>query len=141
MENNLDKIAAKILIIDDDINTTQLMKNILTKEGYESSSINISTNALPSAISINPDLILLDLMMPDIDGVELCKVLHSEQNLSSVPIIFFSAMGDIENKVAAFKAGASDYITKPIHIEEFKLRIKTWLGSSNRLVYKYELTH
>ena len=141
MENNLGKTDARILIIDDDIHTTRLMENILSKEGYESTSINISTNALSSAISTNPDLILLDLMMPDIDGIRLCKILHSDQNLASVPIIVFTAMGNIENKVAAFNAGAKDYITKPIHIEEFKLRIRMWLESSNRLVYKYELSH
>jgi DNA-binding response OmpR family regulator len=141
MQNNLGKIGAKILIVDDDVNTTQLIENILSKEGYESISTNDSTHALSIAISSHPDLILLDLMMPDIDGIGLCKVFQSNQSLSSVPIIVFTAMGNIENKVAAFNAGAKDYITKPIHIEEFKLRIKMWLESSNRLAYKYELTH
>jgi DNA-binding response OmpR family regulator len=140
MENNHKKTDPKILIIDDDVNATRLMENILSKEGYITTSINISKNALPSAVSTNPDLILLDLVMPELDGIELCQILHSNQNLSAVPIIVFTALGNIDNKIAAFNAGAKDYITKPIHLEEFKLRIKTWLGSSN-LAYTYELTH
>jgi len=105
---------AKILVIDDDINTTWLIDNVFSKEGYEIHTINTSVNALPEALSIKPDLILLDLMMPEIDGIGTCKILQ--------------AHGDINSKLEAFKAGARDFITKPVHVEELKSRIRTWIN-------------
>ena len=119
---------AKILVIDDDINTTWLIDNVFSKEGYEIHTVNTSVTALSEALIIQPDLILLDLMMPEIDGIGTCKTLQAHPKLKDVPILVFSASGDINSKVAAFKAGAKDFITKPVHVEELKSRIRTWIN-------------
>ena len=119
---------AKILIIDDDINTTWLLEKLFSQEGYEVISNNNSVNALSTALSTKPDLILLDLTMPEIDGIETCKILRSHPELIHIPILVLSAVGDIKSKVAAFNAGAGDFITKPVHIEELKSRIKMWIS-------------
>lgn len=118
---------AKILIIDDDVNTTVLMDNVFTKDGFEVHSVNNSSNALSAALSTHPDLILLDLLMPQVDGIETCKTLSSHPDLNHTPILFFSAVGDVSSKVEAFSAGARDFITKPIHLEELKSRVRVWV--------------
>lgn len=118
----------KILIIDDDANTTWLFDNTFSKEGYKIHSVNIGANALPEALDFNPDLILLDLMMPDMDGIEVCKSLQSNSELRKIPILIFSAVGEVKSKVAAFDAGARDFITKPVHIDELKSRVKNWVN-------------
>jgi len=119
---------AKILIIDDDINTTWLIDNIFSKEGYEIHTVNISTNAISEALVFRPDLILLDLMMPETDGIGICKVIKANPELKNIPILMFSAVGDVKRKVEAFNAGVKDFITKPVHVEELKSRIKTWVN-------------
>jgi len=131
---NLDiiNVMAKILVVDDDVNTTQLINNIFTKEGYEIHPVNLSTNALTEALSVKPDLILLDLMMPDMDGIATLNILKSNPDLAGVPVLVFSASGNIESKVAAFNAGARDFISKPVHLEELKSRVKNWLNHSYR---------
>jgi DNA-binding response OmpR family regulator len=126
-QNN--KLMPKILIIDDDISTTLLIDNIFSKEGYEIRTVNISTNTIPEALLFRPDLIILDLMMPDTDGIETCKALKANSELRKTPILMFSAVGDVKRKVEAFNAGARDFITKPVHVEELKSRIKAWLNS------------
>src|SRR5258706_4691216 len=127
VQNN--KFMPKILIIDDDISTTLLIDNIFSKEGYEIRTVNISTNTIPEALLFRPDLIILDLMMPDTDGIETCKALKANSELRKTPILMFSAMGDVKRKVEAFNAGARDFITKPVHVEELKSRIKTWVNA------------
>ncbi|MEP7133578.1 MAG: response regulator [Chloroflexota bacterium] len=118
---------AIILIIDDDVNTTWLIDNVFSKEGYEVHSVNNSSDALSVALSTNPDLIIIDFAMPEVDGLETCKLLHSHPKLNRIPILFFSAVGDVDRKVEAFQAGAKDFISKPVHIDEFKSRVKLWL--------------
>jgi len=122
------KLMPKILIIDDDVNTTSLIDNIFSKAGYEICTVNISTNAITEALLFKPDLILLDLMMPDTDGIGTCKALKANPELSHVPVLMFSAVGDVKKKVEAFNAGVKDFITKPVHVEELKSRIKTWVN-------------
>jgi DNA-binding response OmpR family regulator len=118
----------KLLVIDDDVNTTWLLDNLFSKAGYEIHALNNSEMAVNTALEVNPDLILLDLMMPGIDGIETCKALQADPNTQKTPILIFSAVGDIKSKVEAFNAGARDFITKPVHIEELKSRIRTWLN-------------
>lgn len=121
----------KILVVDDDTSTTWLMENVLSKAGYEIHTVNNSQMAVAKALSTNPDLILLDLMMPGIDGIGICKALQAEPGTKKIPILVFSAVGDINSKLDAFSAGAKDYISKPVHIEELKSRIRTWLSQGN----------
>jgi len=121
----------KILVVDDDQGTTKLLEYILSKEGYEVITVNNSRDTLSAALAHAPNLILLDLIMPCVDGFELCKDLRAKTQFAYVPIIFFTSVSDIEKKVAAFGSGANDYITKPIHPKELKLRIKALIGNGN----------
>lgn len=121
----------KILIVDDDQGTTRLLDYILSKEGYDVVTVNNSSDTLSAASTHNPNLILLDLMMPRVDGLEVCKNLREQSQFTRTPIIFFTSAGDIEKKVAAFGSGANDYILKPVHPEELKLRVKALIGNGN----------
>lgn len=115
---------SKIMIVDDDIQATTLLEKILTVEGYETVSVNESSKAIQIAKSTNPDLFLLDLMMPDPDGFKLCRILRADPYFSRTPIIIITALDDSDSKVVAYGAGANDYLTKPFHIDELALRIK-----------------
>ena len=118
----------KILIVDDDQGTTKLLEFILSKEGYDVASVNEGTETVSTALAYHPNLILLDVMMPSMDGLEVCRDLRAESNFAHVPIVFFSSASDVDKKVAAFGSGANDYIVKPIHPRELKLRIKALIG-------------
>jgi len=125
---NAANFTKKILVIDDDVNTTRLIDIVFSREGYEVHAVNNSEESLPEALRAKPDLILLDLMMPGIDGIKTCKLLQAHPDLREVPVLLFSSAGDIKNKVEAFNAGARDFITKPVHFEELKSRVKVWVN-------------
>ena len=114
----------KILIVDDDIESTTLFEKFLSFEGYEATTVNESAKALDIANSINPDLFILDLMMPPPDGFKLCRLLRQEPKFAFTPIIIITALDDNDSKAIAYGAGANDYLTKPFHINELALRIK-----------------
>jgi len=119
----------KILLVDDDQGTTKLLEFILSKEGYQVITLNDSRETVSVAETHDPNLILLDLVMPNLDGLEVCRNLRAESQFTRIPIIFFTSVSDIENKVAAFGSGASDYIIKPVHPQELKVRIKALIGN------------
>jgi DNA-binding response OmpR family regulator len=121
----------KILVVDDDRGTTSLLELILSKEGYDVASVNSGDDTISTALNYSPNLILLDLVMPSPDGFEVCKNLREKSQFAHIPIIFFTSVSDIEKKVAAFGLGASDYIVKPIHPKELKVRIKALIGNGN----------
>ena len=121
---------ARILIIDDDKSTTRLLEIILSKDNYEIVAVNNSEEALSTAVVYSPDLILLDVMMPGVDGLEICRNLRAEPQFTQIPVIFFTSIGNVEEKVAAFDSGATDFLTKPVHPEELKIRIKTLISRS-----------
>jgi CheY-like chemotaxis protein len=105
---------AKILIIDDDVQTTKLLEGIAVLNGHEAVSVNNSMSAVEVARSSSPNLILMDIMMPGINGIELCKIFQSTTELKHIPIIIVSALNDIGSKKDAFNAGAKDFLAKPI---------------------------
>ncbi|MDY0051819.1 MAG: response regulator, partial [Aliarcobacter sp.] len=116
-----------VLIIDDKKENLKYLNEILKKENY---TIKASTDAMFAINSskINPPhLILLDIKMPELNGFEVCNLLKQEENLKDIPIIFISALDDIESKVKALSVGGVDYITKPFEKEEVKARVKTQL--------------
>lgn len=119
----------KILVIDDDQGTTKLLELVLSKEGYDVITVNDGCEALPTVLACNPNLILLDLVMPSRDGFEVCREVRAESQLARLPIIFFTSVSDVEKKVTAFGLGANDYIVKPVHPQELKLRIKALIGN------------
>lgn len=121
----------KILIVDDDHDTTNLLEFILSEAGYDVISVNNGSDTVPLALSHHPNLILLDLVMPSPDGFEVCRSVRKESQFARVPIIFFTSVSDIEKKVTAFDSGATDYLVKPIHPMELKVRIKALIGNGN----------
>ncbi len=114
----------KILLVDDDTATTFVLEAILTQEGYDVAVVNDSRQTVATALQVQPDVILLDLMMPVIDGVEVCKMLRALPRFAKTPILFFTAVGDLDYKSAAYQAGADDFLVKPIHPTELLSRIK-----------------
>ena len=108
----------KILIVDDDVSITELMKALLKMEGYEVITINDSLQAIDIAKSVNPDLITLDLMMPGLTGFELCKMFTEDPDFSNTPIIIISAKDDSESKRQAFDFGAKEYLIKPFLVDD-----------------------
>ena len=120
----------KIMIVDDDKEATNLLENLLKLEGYEPTSVNDSTIAAQTASLLHPDIFLLDLMMPDIDGFKLCRLLREDSNFTRTPIIIVTALSDNDSRIVAYGAGASDYLTKPYHPHELALKIKALIAAT-----------
>jgi DNA-binding response OmpR family regulator len=119
----------KILIIDDDVTITELLKTLVKMEGHTPTVVHDSTKAIEIAGSVNPDLITLDLMMPGLTGFELCELLHQDPKFASIPIIIVSARDDPESKERAMRAGAKDYVTKPFGTDELMQKINELTSS------------
>jgi len=116
-----------VLIIDDKVENLQYLNSILKEEKY---FVKATTDVEFAILSVNieiPDLILLDIKMPLKDGYTVCKIFKENEKTKDIPIIFISALNDIESKIKAFKEGGVDYITKPFDKEEVKARVKTQL--------------
>ncbi len=116
-----------ILAVDDNSVNRILIEKILRKEGYQTNVLAQSQEVLPYMEDINPDLILLDLMMPNINGLELCQQIKLNPHYQDIPIIFITASDEKQDLLKAFDLGAVDYITKPFHNRELLARIKTHL--------------
>ena len=114
----------KILIVDDDNNIAELISLYLTKECYETMIVNDGESVLPAMESFTPNLILLDIMLPGIDGYQVCREVRAKY---SVPIIMLSAKGEVFDKVLGLELGADDYIEKPFDSKELVARAKAVL--------------
>ncbi|MBK9927163.1 MAG: response regulator transcription factor [Anaerolineales bacterium] len=121
---------AKVMVIDDDEDFTHLYKTALDATGFEASVVNQSTVAIEMAYLVQPDIFVIDLMMPDIDGFQLCRMLRADTHFTRTPIIIVTALTDEDSKQIAIGAGANDYLTKPFHIDELKARINSLLNST-----------
>lgn len=122
-------MAEKILIIDDEENTVNLTAMLLERKGYEMIKAYSAEEGLRKAYRYQPDLVLLDVMMPEMDGYEVCKKLRE---LSDVPIIFVTAREDSRDLVRGLEIGGDDYVTKPFDNEELIARIKAHLRRAPR---------
>lgn len=116
-----------IMIVDDNPANLKLLEDMLLQEGHEVCSFPLGRLALAAAIKTPPDLILLDINMPEMNGYQVCAQLKSTAQLSHIPVIFLSALGATQDKVRAFQVGAVDYISKPFQFEEVHARVKTHL--------------
>lgn len=121
-----------IVVVDDIHANLHLLTEILSREGYSVRPVPNGALALSSISSAPPDLVLLDIMMPEMDGYEVCARLKADPNMRDIPIIFISALHEVFDKVKAFELGGVDYITKPFHPEEVLARVSTHLAL-NRL--------
>ncbi|KKD39885.1 response regulator [Limnoraphis robusta Tam1] len=116
-----------IVVVDDTPDNLRLLGNILRNEGYKVRLIPNGELALSGIELLLPDLILLDVMMPDLNGYEVCQRLKANKHSQDVPVIFISAIDDVSDKVRAFEAGGVDYITKPFQVQEVLARVETHL--------------
>ena len=114
----------KVLVVDDDVKTVELVKLYLNRDGYRVITAYDGNEALKSARESQPDLIVLDLMLPGMDGLEICRILRSE---SDVPIIMLTAMSTDQDKLTGLGLGADDYVTKPFSPKELAARVRTVL--------------
>lgn len=123
-------MAEKILIVDDDVDTLRLVGLMLQRQGYQISAATNGQQGLSKAVEEIPDLILLDVMMPDMDGYEVTRQLRQNSLTTSIPILMFTAKTQLDDKVAGFEVGADDYLTKPTHPSELQAHVKALLARS-----------
>lgn len=116
-----------ILAVDDNSINRILLEKLLKKEGYKMTMLGSSEEVIPYLNRVTPDLILLDLMMPKMNGLELCESIKLNPNLQEIPIIFITASDEKKDLLKAFDLGAVDYITKPFHNQELLARVKNHL--------------
>jgi DNA-binding response OmpR family regulator len=118
---------ARVLVVDDDVDIAEAVVAALTLAGYEARSAGTGAAALAACAEQRPDLVLLDQMLPDIDGVEVCRRLRAAPDTSTVPIVFLTARTDEKSRVRGLAAGADDYVVKPFSTAELVLRIRAVL--------------
>ena len=115
------------MVVDDDEDFTNLYKQALETAGFDATAVNLSSAAIEMAYLVKPDIFVVDLMMPDINGFQLCRMIREDPVVRNIPIIIITALTDKESKKVAMDAGANDYLTKPFHINELKSRINALL--------------
>ena len=117
----------KIMIVDDMPDNLRLLHALLTESGYAVRSFPSGPMALRAAARVPPDLILLDIRMPGMDGYEVCRILKADESLQDIPVLFLSAFGNLEDKVPAFEAGGADFVSKPFQSAEVLARVRVHL--------------
>jgi len=133
---------ANILVVDDDKKLTLLVRGFLEKEKYQVAEAYSGRMALDAIKEAKPDLIILDIMMPEMDGIEACKRIKADKDTKMIPVIMLTSMSNVRDKVQGLNAGANDYITKPFNPEELIARVKAQLRIKfleNELLRKEEV--
>ncbi len=118
---------SNIMVVDDQPANLKLLEDLLTQQGYAVRSFPRGRLALDAAARNLPDLILLDINMPEMNGFEVCERLKADAKLAPVPVLFLSALNETKDKLNAFRSGGVDYITKPFQLEEVRARVETHL--------------
>ena len=126
-----------VLVVDDTLANLRLLINLLSSQGYTVRPAQSGALALASVEVAQPDIILLDINMPNMDGFEVCEKLKANKETRDIPVIFISALNDTESKLRAFTSGGVDYVAKPFQLEEVSARIRTHL-TINRLKHSLE---
>jgi two-component system phosphate regulon response regulator PhoB len=116
--------AKKILVVDDEHDVTELLAYKFRQDGYDVQIINDPLLIMGRARQFQPDLILLDIMMPELNGLQVCRMLRADAAMKDIPIIFLTARGEAEDRVKGFETGADDYIPKPFDTRELLLRVQ-----------------
>ncbi len=126
---NLAEKSAKILMVDDEPTTLEILEMFLQAEGYENLiQLSDSTRALETVAEERPDLVLLDVMMPEIGGLEILRALRADEALASTPVIILTSATDPETKLAALELGATEFLAKPVDASELALRLRNTLA-------------
>jgi len=114
----------KILVVDDEQDVTELLEYKLQQDGFSVRTINDPLLIMGIAREFQPDLVILDIMMPELNGIQICRMLRADPVMKDVPIIFLTARGEVDDRVKGLETGADDYICKPFNTKEITLRIK-----------------
>lgn len=128
------KKSYKILVVDDESDIVELLEYNLLKEGYDVSTASNGLEAIDKAKSFVPDLILMDIMMPKMDGIEACRQIKENTKLKNVFVLFLTARSEEYSEIAAFEVGANDYITKPIKPRALLSRISAYFKRETKIV-------
>lgn len=120
---DMETIIPRVLVVDDDEEFTDLYVEYLKMVGVEAIAENHSSRVIERAYALQPQVIVLDLMMPAPDGFQLCRMIRADVVLKHIPIIIVTALTDLDSKLVAMGAGANDYLTKPFRIDDLKSRI------------------
>ncbi|WP_440680908.1 phosphate regulon transcriptional regulator PhoB [Candidatus Pelagibacter sp. HIMB1623] len=131
----------RIFIIEDEPSIIQLVQHNLEKNGFIVSSSLNGNDGLKDLKKFQPDLLLLDWMLPDLSGIEICKSIRKDNSFKSLPIIMLTAKGEEEDKIKGLDSGVDDYLTKPFSFNELKSRIKAVLRRSNPNTVSNNLTY
>lgn len=123
----------RILVVDDDAAIAEIVCINLEMSGYEVNQAPDGIQGQAMAIQIQPDLIVLDLMLPKVDGYTVCQRLRRDDRTSDIPVLMLTALSQTQNKVEGFNAGADDYLTKPFEIEELLARVRALLRRTDRI--------
>jgi len=123
----------RILVIDDDAAITELVRVNLELAGYDVSEASDGVKGQALAVQLMPDLIMLDLMLPRVDGLTLCQRLRRDERTGDIPILMLTALSQTQDKVEGFNAGADDYLTKPFEVQEMLARVRALLRRSDRV--------
>jgi two-component system alkaline phosphatase synthesis response regulator PhoP len=123
----MDKSKIKILLVDDEPDVLEVLSYNLSKIGYQIFTASDGSKAIDKAIEIKPQLIIMDVMMPNMDGIEACEIIRKNPEHNNTTIMFLTARGEDYSQVAAFDAGADDYVTKPIKLKILMSKVKSLL--------------
>jgi two-component system phosphate regulon response regulator PhoB len=126
--------AHRILVVDDEPDVTELLKYKLEQAGYRCEALNDPLLFVSKARDYKPDLMIFDIMMPELSGLQLCRIARSDPLMEEVPIIFLTAKGEVEDRVQGLESGADDYISKPFNIKELLLRVSRVIGRNAKQV-------
>lgn len=118
----------KIMLVDDDEQITAVFGELLGMESFQVTAVNDSSKAHETAVSFSPDMFLLDVMMPEPNGFELCRILRADQQFMFTPIFLVTALDDDDSRIVAYGAGATDYITKPFPLNELVEKLRKFDG-------------
>jgi two-component system, OmpR family, phosphate regulon response regulator PhoB len=123
--------AKKILVVDDETDVTELLAYTLKAKGYTVETLNDPNRSIGFARTFLPDLVVLDVMMPDLNGTQICRMLRADPKLKKVPVIFLTAKAEESDRIQGLETGADDYLCKPFSTKELVLRIQTILRRVN----------
>jgi two-component system phosphate regulon response regulator PhoB len=117
----------KILVVDDEPDVTELVAYHLKAKGFHVETLNDATASISTARAFHPDLLILDIMMPHLSGIQICRILRTDNKLARVPIIFLTAKAESQDRIEGLESGADDYLTKPFSPKELVLRVESIL--------------
>ncbi|MEO0796157.1 MAG: response regulator transcription factor [Verrucomicrobiota bacterium] len=122
----------RILVVDDEPDVTELVEYKLRQAGYQVATINDPLLIMGTAREFQPDLVILDIMMPELSGIQICRMLRADPSMCKIPIVFLTARGEAEDRVKGLETGADDYISKPFDSRELLLRVTAVLRRLDR---------